>query len=130
MVGYYFDKKRALATGVSVCGAGIGAFIFGPVGSFLVENYAWKGANIIIGGVILNGIVFGLTYRPLKVRYLLHSCKRVKLTTKCGGRCTKGVWRQEGGKWGGARRVSPLPPTRVSGVSYDANEFWCILSLK
>jgi len=66
-VGYYFDKKRALATGVSVCGAGIGTFIFGPLGSFLVEKYAWKGANIIIGGIILNGIVFGLTYRPLKV---------------------------------------------------------------
>jgi len=67
MVGYYFDKKRALATGVSVCGAGIGTFVFAPLGTFLVENYGWKGANIIIGGIILNGIVFGLTYRPLEV---------------------------------------------------------------
>ena len=67
MVGYYFDKKRALATGVSVCGAGIGTFVFAPLGTFLVENYGWKGANIIIGGIILNGIVFGLTYRPLQV---------------------------------------------------------------
>jgi len=67
MVGYYFDKKRAMATGVSVCGSGIGTFVFAPVGSFLVENYGWRGANIIIGGIILNGIVFGLTYRPLKV---------------------------------------------------------------
>lgn len=66
MVGYYFDKRRALATGVCVCGAGIGTFVFAPLGSFLVENYGWKGANVIIGGIILNGIVFGLTYRPLK----------------------------------------------------------------
>jgi len=67
VVGYYFDKRRALATGVCVCGAGIGTFVFAPLGTFLVENYGWKGANIIIGGIILNGIVFGLTYRPLLV---------------------------------------------------------------
>ena len=67
VVGFYFDKKRAKATGVSVCGAGIGTFVFAPLGTFLVENYGWKGANIIIGGICLHGIVFALTYRPLVV---------------------------------------------------------------
>jgi len=67
VVGYYFDKRRALATGVSVCGAGIGTFVFAPLGTFLVETVSWKGANIIIAGIILNGVVCGLTYRPLKV---------------------------------------------------------------
>jgi len=67
VVGYYFDRRRALATGVCVCGAGIGTFVFAPLGSWLVENYGWKGANVIIGAIILNGIVFGLTYRPLLV---------------------------------------------------------------
>jgi len=62
---------------VSVCGAGIGTFVFAPLGTFLVEQYSWKGANIIIGGIILNGIVFGLTYRPLKVSDsdFIHTCK-------------------------------------------------------
>jgi MCP family monocarboxylic acid transporter-like MFS transporter 14 len=67
MVGYYFDKKRALATGVAVCGSGIGTFIFAPLGTFLVDEYGWKGANIIIGALILNGIVFGAIFRPLEV---------------------------------------------------------------
>jgi MFS family permease len=29
-VGYYFEKKRAMATGIAVCGSGIGTFIFSP----------------------------------------------------------------------------------------------------
>jgi len=31
MVGYYFDKRRALATGIAVCGSGIGSFVFAPL---------------------------------------------------------------------------------------------------
>lgn len=30
-VSYYFEKKRALATGIAVCGAGAGCFMFAPV---------------------------------------------------------------------------------------------------
>jgi len=69
MVGYYFDKKRAFATGIAVCGSGIGTFVFAPLGSYLVEEYGWKGANIIIGAIILNGVVFGAIFRPLEVKH-------------------------------------------------------------
>ena len=31
IVGYYFDKKRAFATGLAVCGSGIGTFLFAPL---------------------------------------------------------------------------------------------------
>ena len=30
-VTYYFEKKRAFATGLAVCGSGIGTFIFAPL---------------------------------------------------------------------------------------------------
>ena len=43
IVGYYFDKKRALATGIAVCGSGIGTFIFGPFTRILLDEYGWKG---------------------------------------------------------------------------------------
>jgi len=42
MVGFYFDKKRALATGIAVCGSGIGTFALAPVVNFLVSEYGWK----------------------------------------------------------------------------------------
>ena len=36
-VGYYFEKKRALATGIAVCGSGVGCFAFAPLANVLVE---------------------------------------------------------------------------------------------
>jgi MFS transporter, MCT family, solute carrier family 16 (monocarboxylic acid transporters), member 14 len=65
MVGYYFDKRRALATGIAVCGSGIGTVILSPVGSGLLEVYGWGGTHVILAGIVLNGIVFGAFYRPL-----------------------------------------------------------------
>lgn len=66
MVGYYFDKNRAFATGIAVCGSGIGTFVFAPLATYLVQEYAWQGCNIIISGIIFHGIIFGLTFRPLR----------------------------------------------------------------
>jgi len=53
-VGYYFEKRRALATGIAVCGSGFGTFVFAPLAAALLEAYDWKGANLILAGIILN----------------------------------------------------------------------------
>ena len=74
MVGHYFDKKRAFVTDISVCGSSIGTFIFAPIGSYLVDEYDWRGANMIFAGIILNGVVFGAIMRPLEVK------KRVRVS--------------------------------------------------
>ena len=66
IVGYYFNQRRALATGLAVCGSGIGTFIFAPLSRFLLTQYGWKGANLIIAAIILNGIALGAIFRPLK----------------------------------------------------------------
>jgi len=42
MVGFYFDKNRAMATGIAVCGSGIGTFILAPIVNLLVSEYGWK----------------------------------------------------------------------------------------
>jgi hypothetical protein len=34
----YFEKKRAFATGIAVCGSGLGTFIMAPVTKGLVQN--------------------------------------------------------------------------------------------
>jgi hypothetical protein len=39
MVAFYFEKKRALTTGLSVCGSGIGTFLFAPLFEYLIEEY-------------------------------------------------------------------------------------------
>ncbi|XP_035211198.1 monocarboxylate transporter 12-like isoform X2 [Stegodyphus dumicola] len=65
-VGYYFSTKRALATGIAVCGSGMGAFIFAPFCQKLLEIYDWKGAMLILAGLTLNCAVFGSLMRPLE----------------------------------------------------------------
>ena len=66
MVGFYFEKRRAFATGVAVCGSGIGGFIFAPLCEKLLSVYSWKGATWIIAGICLNGVVMGSLFRPLE----------------------------------------------------------------
>lgn len=67
-VGYYFEKKRALATGISVCGSGVGTFVFAPLGTYLLDVYGWKGANIVFAALCLQCAVFGALMRPLSVQ--------------------------------------------------------------
>ncbi|KAK3601159.1 hypothetical protein CHS0354_019158 [Potamilus streckersoni] len=66
MVGQYFEKRRALATGIAVCGSGFGGFVFAPLCEYLLFEYGWKGAMWIISGIILNGVVFASLFRPLE----------------------------------------------------------------
>ena len=67
MVGFYFEKRRAFATGVAVCGSGIGGFLFAPLMNYLVTEYGWKGATWITAGLVLNGAVMGALFQPLTV---------------------------------------------------------------
>lgn len=66
VVGHYFKKRRALATGIAVCGSGIGGFVFAPLSEFLIEMYTWKGAMWIISAIVLNGIPIAMLLRPLE----------------------------------------------------------------
>lgn len=66
MVAFYFQEKRALATGLAVCGSGIGTFVFAPLFEFLIEKYTWRGSLIILSGITLNLVVCGALLRPLE----------------------------------------------------------------
>lgn len=65
IVAYYFDKKRSMATGLSVCGSGIGTFIFAPLNHELLSYYGWRGCTLILAGLFLNLCVFGMLMRDL-----------------------------------------------------------------
>lgn len=64
-VAYYFRKRRALATGLSECGTGIGTFAFPPLCEALVDTYGWRGAFVLMGGIALHVTVCGALFRPL-----------------------------------------------------------------
>lgn len=65
-VTYYFEKRRALATGLTVCGSGIGTFVFAPLIDALIDHYEWKGALLILSAILLNLVVCGALMRDLE----------------------------------------------------------------
>ena len=85
MVGLYFDRKRAFATGIAVCGSGIGTLFFAPLAQILIDEYGWKGMTIIMGGLMLNGLVSALIYKPIKAKKISHESKNAELV--CGVFC-------------------------------------------
>jgi len=48
-VSIYFEKRRAIALGIAMCGTGAGTFTFGPLGKYLVDQLDWKGAHFVLG---------------------------------------------------------------------------------
>ncbi|NXN99149.1 MOT2 protein, partial [Rhinopomastus cyanomelas] len=65
IVSHYFSKKRALANAIASAGECAFAFTFGPFFQWLISQYGWKGALLIIGGIQLNICVCGVLMRPL-----------------------------------------------------------------
>lgn len=65
IVGKYFSNKKAMAYGLAMSGSGIGTFILAPVVQLLIEEYTWRGALLILGGLVANICVCGALLRPL-----------------------------------------------------------------
>lgn len=64
--GFYFEKRRALATGIAVCGSGIGTFLFAALNNFLIPVLGWRYTLVVYAGITLSCVIFGLAFRPLK----------------------------------------------------------------
>ena len=47
-VGYWFEKKRSLVTGISTCGSGFGTIVFAPVVTALESSLGWQWCNTIV----------------------------------------------------------------------------------
>ncbi|XP_033325059.1 monocarboxylate transporter 5 [Megalopta genalis] len=65
-VSCYFEKYRSLATGIAVCGSGLGTLVFAPCLEYLIATYGWRGAIMLCSGVVLNCVALGALFRPLR----------------------------------------------------------------
>ena len=64
LIGEYFDKRKAIAHGLSVSLAGAVGAAFPPILLFLFEYYGFTGTMLILTGIGLNCCVGGMLYRP------------------------------------------------------------------
>ncbi|XP_078613926.1 monocarboxylate transporter 13-like [Branchiostoma floridae x Branchiostoma japonicum] len=65
MIGRYFDRRHATANGIAVCGLGVGQLALPPLFQFLIDEFGWRGALLIVAGLMLNGCVCGALMRPI-----------------------------------------------------------------
>uniref|UniRef100_A0A8R1XTG9 Major facilitator superfamily (MFS) profile domain-containing protein n=1 Tax=Onchocerca volvulus TaxID=6282 RepID=A0A8R1XTG9_ONCVO len=66
-VGYYFEKKRSIATGLAVAGSGVGTFVLPPLCIVLINQFGWKIAVCSLSALSFSSIIYGLLYRPLQI---------------------------------------------------------------
>lgn len=66
IVGYYFERWRALATGIAMSGSGIGTLLFGKLCPPLFEDQGWQWSLRWLALVILICVLCGATFQPLE----------------------------------------------------------------
>lgn len=62
-IAFWFDKRRTFATGIGASGTGIGTFIVAPLTQWLITYYGWRGATLILAGLLFNMVVCGALMR-------------------------------------------------------------------
>ncbi|XP_076243696.1 monocarboxylate transporter 12 isoform X1 [Calliopsis andreniformis] len=66
IVTAYFEKLRGFANGLCISGSAIGTIILPPFLQYLLDNFGYRGAVLIMGAVTLNTLVCGLLYHPVE----------------------------------------------------------------
>ncbi|XP_053664213.1 uncharacterized protein LOC128713380 [Anopheles marshallii] len=62
-VAFWFDKRRTFATGIGASGTGIGTFVYAPLCQWLINNFGWRGATLILAGTLFNMVAMGALMR-------------------------------------------------------------------
>lgn len=78
-VQHYFDKRRALATGLAVSGSGVGMLIFGLLTRILLDKYKLRWTFVCEGLIMLIGILCGVFLRPLEEHSMSYEGEKILL---------------------------------------------------
>nr|XP_026693766.1 monocarboxylate transporter 13-like [Ciona intestinalis] len=68
LINRYFTTKTTIALSISQIGVSLSTLILAPVTQLLIDNYAWRGAVLILGGFILNAVVASSLFRPINLK--------------------------------------------------------------
>ncbi|XP_024914838.1 monocarboxylate transporter 5 isoform X2 [Cynoglossus semilaevis] len=67
VMAQYFRKRLATAYSIARSGMGL-TFALAPFTQLLLDWYAWQGAMLIFGGMMLNLVASGMLLRPINVK--------------------------------------------------------------
>ena len=66
-VGYYFESRRSLATGITRVGSSLGQFVYALLGTLIYSHFGLKITILSFAGLAIFCSVLGLLMRPLVV---------------------------------------------------------------
>ena len=66
----WFNKRRSIALAITLFGIPLGAFVWPPFVTWLVDVYAWRGAFLIVAGIHLQAVVLVCLLRAPDVQYM------------------------------------------------------------
>ena len=66
VIAAYFKEKRSFALSLISIGTGIGTISVAYLVTFILEEYGFQGAHLLIAGICLNMCVSGCLYRPAR----------------------------------------------------------------
>lgn len=75
IVTSYFLRLRGLANGICISGSAFGSIILPPILRYLLANYGYHGAVLIMGGITLHTWVAAIFYDPVE-NHLIRVPKR------------------------------------------------------
>ena len=64
VIGTYFEKRRALANGLTFSASSLGTFCFSPLIKYCLACYGLQGTLLIIGGILFHISAAGMLFRP------------------------------------------------------------------
>ena len=68
IVGYYFESKRSLATGIAVCGSGMGSLALPPLANYIMSYFgSWTSVVLAFGLLCFSCTGFGCLMKPLNL---------------------------------------------------------------
>lgn len=83
VLGFYFERWRSLATGISLCGAGMGCTILPPALTTILNYCGWRFTFVIKGVILLICGLCSLTFKPLKPMLETGSGSGLNLEKNC-----------------------------------------------
>ncbi|KAG7168114.1 monocarboxylate transporter 12-B-like [Homarus americanus] len=66
IVPIYFDRRRGVATAIMMAGVCLGQMLGPPIARFLQDEYGFRGATLMVGGIILNGCLGASFFHPVE----------------------------------------------------------------
>lgn len=93
IVGYYFERYRAIATGIALCGCSAGILCLSPLFACCIDQYGWRRTAQLQAALLAACAVLGLTFRQIRATklVLLDETEEDPATLPFDDTCTDGI---------------------------------------